>query len=508
MPELTLDDYTQMLSPSGYATVRLGWKLYPWQRLAMDPLEKKFSKVGLITCNDSGKTSHVLAGSVIWHMENFPGSMTVTTSGANRQIQFQLYPNFRRICGNWPGWRIIDSNRYSIRAPNGSICVSFATDDPGLAEGFHEPPVQGQWGRWKEIICREWGIKPSDLKEDSSLFMAVDEAKSVPQGIFDAIERCHPTRYLVASSPGLPAGPFFDVFHGHKKRFFDEEAGKYNLIHCDWTMCPHLFDDPPKHREILEQIDSRGGPDDPFIQSMIFGRFAQSDKFMVFDMKSVEKSMSGMNPVYGQGEVRAAVDLSGGGDETCLFLRRGNNCWMDNVWHVRDPNRLCRELISRFEYNELKPEWITADAGGLGDPICGILEGKGWPVNRLNFGSKPRNGRKYLNVRAEMYFNLAHRMIAGEVRVPRDDMLRDQLSWQIFTIDDCQRIMLRPKKNQPGSPDRADTVAMLYYNMPGVQSYKEETDRRRRALSPTLPLVTQGGFSVEEGRQSDEGILC
>ncbi|WP_428411957.1 hypothetical protein [Pararhizobium sp.] len=501
---MNLDDARVLSSPAGYCTVNYGWHLYPWQADTMNALDPEGSKAALRTCNESGKTSQVLCGLIGWHMDAFPGSMTVTTSGSNRQIKHQLYPNLRNTVGRLPGWRVQDSNSYSVRAPNGSVCVSFATDDPGLAEGFHVPPIDSAaWQDWRPP--EEWGLGDWVPQPTNSLMILADEAKSIDQGIFDAIDRCHPTRLLIASSPGEPMGPFFDCFHGQKRRFWNGDT--YNLFHASYIDCPHLMNDPQRRRDIEEQIAIRGRLDQ-FVQSMAFGEFAASGENMVFNMLHVDHAMSGLVQGWGD-QLRAAVDLSGGGDEAPLYIRRGNRCFLDSSFRESDAPTLNNKLKARFVANQLEPGWITADEGGLGDPICDFLRRDGWNVERINFGSKAEEPLKYRNARAEMYFRLAQRIGRHEIALPNDPVLREQLGWQQYELDEGNKIKLIPKEQMPSSPDRADTVAMLYYKMPGKQSYEKHVEENNRLLSATLPAQPRIGFETRENISpaEQEGLL-
>ncbi len=81
-----LQDLTTIIRPSGFATVQCGRDLYPWQAKTMDCLLQEGTRAALKTCNESGKTSEVIACLILWHMACFPGSTTVTTSASNRQI--------------------------------------------------------------------------------------------------------------------------------------------------------------------------------------------------------------------------------------------------------------------------------------------------------------------------------------------------------------------------------------------------------------------------------------
>ena len=60
-----------------------------------------------------------------------------------------------------------------------------------------------------------------------------------------------------------------------------------------------------------------------------------------------------------------------------------------------------------------------------------------------------------------MYFELSNRIKRDEVRLPDDQQLKDQLGWQTYVPSDGP-LKLIPKGRMPGSPGRADTVAMLF----------------------------------------------
>jgi len=466
-----------MTTPSGYAMLRLGLEPYPWQVSAMDGLDARHTRVALRTCNESGKTSLVIAGLVLWHMQTFAGSLTVTTSGAYRQIVGQLYPNLRAYTGKEPDrWQIKkDSGLY---LPTGSRLVSFSTDNPGLAEGWHEPPRIESLFEDGDNPLADLGVTDSEWEsvcaEKTSLMIVIDEAKSVDQGIFDAFERCHPTRYLVASSPGASSGPFYDCFHSQKAR--------YRCVHARAADYPHLWEDPVRRREIDEQIATLPLP---LVQSMIYGDFADTGEYQVFDMAAVSLAMSGTVPRWGAGTRRAALDLSSGGDETCLYMRDGNEAWLAGVWHERDDRKLVSEIIVALQGAQIRPEWVFADNGGLGLVILNEFERRGWGLNRINFGDPAREDRFYANRRAEMYFGLAHRVKRREIRLPADDVLRDQLGWQKYVPGDGP-LRLIPKAQLPGSPDRADTVAMLFDDMPAAQEHADRQEQLARAASKTM----------------------
>ena len=136
---------------------------------------------------------------------------------------------------------------------------------------------------------------------------------------------------------------------------------------------------------------------------------------------------------------------------------------------------------------------MSADNGGLGAVIINEFERRGWPLNRINFGDDAHNPDWYGNVRAEMYFELSNRIKRDEVRLPDDQQLKDQLGWQKYLPSDGP-LKLIAKKDMPGSPDRGDTVAMLYYDMPAADQYHERQEQIEKALSKTMVPQDAEGY--------------
>lgn len=504
--ELILPDYEVIATPSGYARVRCGIDQYLWQQKFVDSVEYEYTRTLAVTCNESGKTSACIAPLIPWHMETFPGSLTVTTSASNKQIKFQLYPQLKRILSGWDGWVVRDSNEHSVRAPNGSYCVSYSTDDPGNIEGFHEwkaPPFMKGW-----VPPEEWDLGDFQYNEDAPLLIIVDEGKTIAKEFYEALRRCRPTRYVVASSPGPPIGTFYDYSHSLKERFRNPDTGELNIVNVSYKDCPHLLQNEQKLRQIQEDIrDFKRNSS--WVRSSIFGEFAQSGENMVFDLEKVDQAMSGMISHYDVQTKRAAIDLSGGGDEICMYVRRGNKAELVFSSHERDATILVDMLIIEFEkqgFTKAQAHFIRADEGGLGDPICDLFRRQGWDIERVDFSSPPNATNRYGNRRAEMFFELAKLIVMGSIILPRDDILRDQLGWQLYKHDDRHLLWMISKREMPRSPDRADTVAMLFHEMPPIEEHEDLEEKHRRRMSPTLPTEQRWGFERADSEE-EEALL-
>jgi len=226
------------------------------------------------------------------------------------------------------------------------------------------------------------------------------------------------------------------------------------------------------------------------IDSMWEGEFTQSSEYAVFDLHEIEVAMSGTLPQWGRGQKRAALDLANGGDEICLYMRDGNRCWLEKTWRSSNDLYVVNSAIKLFRKHDLTADMIYADNGGLGKVILNTFERKGWSLHRLNMNGKPRDSECYRNVRAEMYCELSNRLHRQEIILPRDTELRDQLSWHKRRHNE-NPIQLEPKKKMPRSPDRSDTVAMLFYDMPDADQYEERRAQKNLALCE-CPAIKNG----------------
>ena len=399
----------------------LGIDAYEWQGKVLSALNVRESRVALKAANGSGKTSLVAASAVLWHMVRFPESLVVTTAGVWRQVEGQLWPTLKKyISGLGGGWRAT-SNELSYS--NGSRAVGFSTNEAGKFEGWHR---QG----------------PSE-----NLLMIVDEAKTVPDGIFDAIARCQPSRLLVMSSPGASAGAFYESFTKQRKSWDNFTVTAFE--------CPHI-----KQSWIDEQKEIYG-EDSPLVRSMIYGEFYDdSGEGLVLPLKTLEGCLQNP-PKHETGGRVAFVDFAAGGDECVFALRDGNKVVEMVCWRDRDTNRTIGEIISLMERFGLSGDEVYADEGGLGLPLCDALMASGHDIHRVNFGAKPFDSR-YANRSAEMWHSAARTIQRKEVILPDDPTLHQQMVTRRADVTRTGKLGVEAKDRMKtrglDSPDRADAV--------------------------------------------------
>jgi hypothetical protein len=415
---MNFDQSHPLLStPVGFAEDVLGLELYPWQKNVLYDLATRGSRVTLKAANGSGKTSKIAAPLLLWHGCVFPNSQIVTTAGVWRQVKEQLWPEIRKHSSKLQGIEIFET---AAHFPNGSRAIGFSTDEAEKFEGWHNP----------------------------NLLIIVDEAKSVDDKIFEAIERCQPTRLLLMSSCGGSDGEFYRAFTRRRSFYSCHSVTSFD--------CPHLS------KEWIEQQIQKWGEHHPLIRSMIFSEFTDTDRETVAIPLSSLESLFKNPPNPEPSNKIAFIDFGAGGDETVIAIRDGNIVKELIAWRDTNTMGTVNRCMNELDKYGVRADCVAVDAGGIGKPMADALAEKGWVVHPVNNQSPAMEKHTYVNRGTEMWF-IAGRMIEQkEVVLPHDEILIQQLISRRICYHSSGKILVESKQEMKRrgltSPDRADAV--------------------------------------------------
>lgn len=418
-----------LASPVPFGMYVLGYNFYKWQVDCLTDCEhilanpnSRPNAVSLLACNGSGKTSFFVSTLVLWAMCAYKNALVVCTSGAYRQVSEQLFPNLHRFESKFKGWKF---NDVEITAPNGSKVLGFSASDEGKAEGFH-------------------AIDHSE----GPLIYIVDEAKTVSDGIFTAVDRCQPTLLIYVSSAGGKVGAFYRSQTSARSNFFCHKVTVDD--------CPHIG------KATVDDIVKKYGADHPFTRSMLYSEFMGDDEDCVISSSILDKCYASGLKESKEPEIHAFCDFAAGGDENVLALRKGNKISIEDVWTDRDTMRACGRFIQNFNRLKLKPEFISSDDGGVGHAINDRLAELGWHVNRVNNGAKASDPFVWANKGSEIWDRGRKLIDDCKIILPDDSVLREQLVNRKWARSSDGKLRLESKedlKRRGGhSPDRADAV--------------------------------------------------
>ncbi len=428
---------------AGFAEHFLGKKFYPKQRAVLEALNKPGAFVSAAFCNGGGKTREVILSAVLGHLVLKHGR-AISTSGSFRQIKDQLTPALKAYEGRFPGFRFLD-NRIETRDPN-VFWDGFSTNEAGRFEGHHG-------------------------SESSPLLLIVDEAKTVKDAIFQAIDRCRPPRefcrVLFMSSPGYAAG-----------EFYRSQIHPENLTHPPIKQrsseCPHITP------EEIEADRKKWGENHPLFRSMHQAEFMPFVEGAIVQIDALDSNLAEPPPFKPTGQRKAFCDFawsdSASGDENVLALRDGNRVTLESCFRAKGLHAVAGRFIAEFIRLGLKSWEIEGDADGEGANIIKQLRDMGWPIGSAHNGNEPRFNSHYANLAAEMWCEGAQAIIRGEFILPDDaDLYGQMLDRKIvphhkglLAIE--SKIAMKDPNREGGpvqcSPDRADAVFGCMAPMP------------------------------------------
>jgi hypothetical protein len=403
-----------------------------WQKRALNALERHGGKTSVRTANGAGKTSVIIPGAVFWFMTMFPRAKVVITSGVDRQVREQIFPSLRACAPRLEGWTFSDT---SIDAPNGSHAVGFTTKEGGYFEGWH-----GNKDQLYKLF-----------EHDGPLLIVVDEAKSVIQDIFDAIDRCTYQHLLYASSCGAGEGEFH-ASHTKNARFFQ-------TVHAPAAVCPHA-----DHAKNLELIQKRG-LGDPLVRSKVFAEFMTDAEGSIVSRSWIDRALQSPPRFQGEDE-NYFCDFAAGGDENVLAARRGNRVRIVEAWRDKDTMAACGRFILLFRRLGLTPErayLIGGDNSGLGKPVIDRMHELGWQIRRENNGEAAQDSDAYMNYGAETWWEGGKQLSKNEVILEGiDEATIGQMCARKGKVPSSGKLGVESKEDMKKrgveSPDRADAV--------------------------------------------------
>jgi len=428
--------------PDVFAECVLNMQLYPKQREVLRAIARPGAAISFRSCNEGGKTKRVICAAILWHLLNYPKGHVISTSGGHRQIQDQLVPALHAYQSLFPKWNFFRTPRIEAESLS-CFWEGFSTDEGGKFEGHH---ANGP---------------------DEPLLIIVDEAKTVKDDIFEAIERCKPTRLLIASSPGYTEGEFY--------RSQTTRAKFYQTFVQRAAECPHW------KQEEMDRLREKWGENHPLYRSMVMAEFMESVADAIVGLKDLEDLIANPPVARKAGrdpyQFKAFCDFawSGRGDENVLALRDGNVITLEETFRADNLQALCGRFVAAFNRLGLQPWQIDADEGGGGKLICDYLQEMGWRINRVNNGAAPRYCKHYANLAAEMWFEGAKKIARREIILPNDDELRAQILDRKQIPNAQGKLAVESKtdmkKRGVDSPDRADAVFGAMTPVRRMQSY-------------------------------------
>jgi hypothetical protein len=385
------------------------------------------------SCHHSGKT-WAAAALVHWWLACFDPSLVVTTAPTMRQVKellwYEIAAHLRR--GHLPG----QMNAMDLALSPSQRAVGLTTNEPERFQGWHS----------------------------ENILVVVDEASGIDEAIYEAIEGILTgpnAKLLLIGNPNSPSGTFFA----------SHQSPLYQPFHIAAPDVPeHLL--PAGWRE--ERL-AEWGEESAAYQVRVLGEFPDQGDDSLISLKWVVAAQERVDEPGAADLVEIGVDVARyGGDESVAYVRRGGVVLSCTAWRGADlmasAGRVAA-LAREYGAARIKVDDIGV-GGGVVDSLKNTLRGdKTVTVVGVNVGEKARDPENYFNLRSEIFQGLADRFKDGEISLPGEDpTLLSQLcalkkgftpkgQMKLESKDD-----MRKRLPKMGSPDRADALALAFFN--------------------------------------------
>lgn len=392
-----------------------------------------------------GLSKSFTAGDLVawWIATHPPGTaVVVTTAPTNKQVKKILWKEIGRAQtkGKLPGYVTQDAE-WKMEIGGNIETVAF-----GRKPADHD--LDGFQGIHEEFVL-----------------VIIDEACGVPEQIWTAIDTLVTnagSRVLAIGNPDNPSTHFREVC---------KPGSGWNVIHVsvfDWLAEREKYPELQKHLtgpEWVEERRKRWGVGSPLWQAKVEGVFPDVADDMLITPAMLHTAYMADFPGRARGNY--ALDVARfGADETVCYRNRGGVIRFE--WRLR---KVPTTTTTGHAMRTLRPHVghavMVVDGVGVGGGVVDSLVEQGQPIIDYNGGLAPRDPERFLNKRAEDYWEFRDAMEAGEIDLdPEDTDLANQLQSIKWALDSKGRIKIESKddmrKRGVPSPDRADTAVMAW----------------------------------------------
>jgi hypothetical protein len=162
--------------------------------------------------------------------------------------------------------------------------------------------------------------------------------------------------------------------------------------------------------------------------------------------------------------VQAGIDVAEAGEaETVLVVREGTKLLKLKAWSGIDARGAVAAELAPYRS---RLDALNVDAIGVGAYFAKHLKDLGFPVRSIRVGEKSRRPDRFINLKAELYWDLRERFEKGAVDGLKDEQAIGQLATIRYSYNPRGQLLIESKDDARRrgikSPDRAEAIMLAY----------------------------------------------
>lgn len=433
----------------------------------------KHDSVAVRSGHKDGKTK-LVAALALWEFACWPGSRTILTAPTHRQINEVIWREVRDLYLN------------ALIRIGGQLAV---TPGGGLRHrrvGANGTPVG--------VETQVFGFSTDEADRFSGISgprvtYIVDEASGLSAPVYRAIagNRMGGARLILISNPTQPTGEFYDAFHG--------KAALYVRHHMSSVLLAQAIEDGrvPRIRGLadaatIQRFAREHGRDSDEFRVRADGEFASRGAMSVIVAEDYDAAVQRWSPLAQQLEwlhhrLEIGVDVAHFGDDASVIQgRRGRHVLAPEPHHKLDGPQLAQKIFNycrKHRYHRdasaagLRPR-VRIEAVGVGvscyDALRHSPHAREIEIVKFDPAGKSREARKFVNLRAEAWFNARKLLSAAPYQLPESTRLREDALAPQYKFDKTNRYQIEAKKEIKKrlgrSPDYGDALVICLWDPP------------------------------------------
>ena len=428
---------------------------------------RDYDEVYAPSCHDVGK-SFIASVAAHWFLTH-PNAIVVTTAPTGRQVRQVLWREMRRRYNEATvplGGEMLQTE-YKI--DDKWYAFGFSTDEPTNFSGIHSEHVL-------LIVDEATGITP-DIWEGTTGILSNEHSRLLAIG--------NPTdaasEFAARCRRGGERVKVIPINAYESPNFTELGITEADIASGAWkAKCPERVPYPylvtPKW---VADIYHRYGPDSAMYVSRVLGRFPESSADTLIPLAWVLNAVERWKDITDQlkqgrdiplgPDKQLGVDVARfGADRTVRTYRQGAYVHWQRVTQQESLMQTAGRVANDLTEQKMP---CNVDVIGLGAGVADRLKELHYDVYGINVADRASDPERFANLRAEGYWRLRERFERGQIMIPDDDELINELtSLKYKIVNSNGQIRMEEKeemkKRLGKSPDLADSLCLAFLAPP------------------------------------------